>query len=438
MISPHNVRRSLLSLVDSMQQDPSPFVMNPGKDFTRKRDIQFRDVLLSIMTLSNHSMNEELKNYFAPLGKNIPYQSAFSMQAAKLNDDAFPFLFSEFNKAWSFKKKLKGFHLLAVDGSDLNVPADKNDCSTYIPYNSKNGGYHQMHLNVTYDILENRYTDLIIQPRGLLNEIEAACQMVDRNSVKGKCLFIYDRGYESFNLMAHVIENKQFFLIRAKNIQNKQSTYKNFSIPDDDEFDIDLDYCLVRSQKKIYREDKNNYRTLTKNSNFDYIDPSDKETKYHLSYRLIKIKLDNGTFEYLITNLPRKIFTLKDMKKLYGLRWNVEESFLFLKYDIALNFLHSFKRKRIRQEIYAKFILYNYISLIISGIKIPDDGKKRKYTYKVSFKDAVSFCRDYLLKLKNWKYTERELLRHKTPIRPNRKYERNLVSQRLRPLVHRS
>lgn len=434
--NPHTVRQILLHLIHFMQQNLEPFVDNPQKDFSRKRAILFSDVILIILTMAAHKMKKELYHYFSPLKKTVPYNSAFSQRRGKINSNVFPYLLAAFNRAIPFRKKFKGLHVLAFDGSDLNVPAKASDCATFIPYNSRNGGYHQVHLNASYDLLEKRFADLVIQPRAEVNEIAAACDMVVRNPLEGPSLYICDRGYEAFNLMAHIVEREHFFLIRAQELSSVSSPYHHFSLPDTDEYDIDIQFLLTRSRRKIYRQNPTKNKILHSRTRFDYIKQEDKETLYPLSYRLIKIKLEDGHFEYLLTNLPRESFGLSEMKELYHLRWKIETSFLFLKYGFCLNYFHSIKPERINQEIYAKIIMYNFTSLIVATVKIPD--KKKKYKYKIAFTDSIYLCMDYLLERQEWDYIEKELLRHKTPIRPDRKYPRKMASQRLRSFQHRS
>ena len=69
-----------------------------------------------------------------------------------------------------------------------------------------------MHLNAVYDLMEERYLDVVIQKRAQINERSAFVQMVNRNSLAGKCLYVADRGYFSLNVIAHIIRADQFFL----------------------------------------------------------------------------------------------------------------------------------------------------------------------------------------------------------------------------------
>ncbi|MFQ6844694.1 MAG: hypothetical protein ACLRTT_15605 [Lachnospiraceae bacterium] len=75
------------------------------------------------------------------------------------------------------------------------------------PGHSANGVY-SMHLNAFYDLDTHTYTDALIQPVRCKNEFSAFCDIVDRHDVLDgrKNVYIGDRGYCSYNNMAHVVE----------------------------------------------------------------------------------------------------------------------------------------------------------------------------------------------------------------------------------------
>ena len=81
-----------------------------------------------------------------------------------------------------------------------------------------------MHLNAFYDLTTHTYTDALLQPVHNKNEFGAFCDMVDRHEILegSKNVYIGDRGYCSYNNMAHVIEQDQFFLFRTKDIHSKR------------------------------------------------------------------------------------------------------------------------------------------------------------------------------------------------------------------------
>jgi len=325
-LTPRSICGKLNKTVGTMVQTMDQFVKNPGRDFTRNRMCSFAKVIIILMTMESHSLRKEIKNLF-PDKKVIKWKdlittSAFVQARGKLNEKALPALFHQFNKKTPYSKTLNGLHPIAIDGSDANVPADIKDCNTFIPYNSNNGGYHQMHINVAFSLLDQRYSDVVIQLRAQLNEVSAACTMVDQKRVKGKCLYICDRGYVSFNLMAHIVEKGDFFLIRVKELNSINSPYKFIDIPENEEFDIPVRFLLTRKRSLVLKDPKM-YKAIMKQSVFDFLPEDDKTSVYELSYRLIGIRLDNGSFEYLITNLPAKKHPISVMKQYYHLRWKI-------------------------------------------------------------------------------------------------------------------
>jgi hypothetical protein len=66
------------------------------------------------------------------------------------------------------------------------------------------------------------------------------------------------------------------------------------------------------------------------------------------------------------------------MKHLYHLRWDTEEAYFMLKYKANLVYHHSRKKEFIIQETYARLILYNLTSLLISCVKVPEKDTKYK------------------------------------------------------------
>ena len=96
--------------------------------------------------MAGHSLRKELDDYFLSNSRSLPSVSAFVQQRAKLSPDAFPRIFRCFNNRLPFTQTYRGLHLIACDGTDLNIPSIPGDKDPFIPYNSKNGGYSQMHL----------------------------------------------------------------------------------------------------------------------------------------------------------------------------------------------------------------------------------------------------------------------------------------------------
>ena len=111
--------------------------------------------------------------------------------------------------------------------------------------------------------------------------------------------------------------------------------------------------------------------------------------------------------------------------------WDIEVSYRRLKYSINLNALHSKRRDFIRQEIWARMIMFNISMIIIEeAYKLKFKKKDRKYEYKINIARAIHLIRDSITKRKGGappdllELITKEIL----PVRPGRSFERRTRS----------
>jgi len=440
-MKPSYVKNSLLSVIEEARANSSEYVNNPGRDMTRSRKCDFKDTILTILHFSSYAVNRELSSFFGLIPEKLPSGSAFSQQRNKYNEKLFPYLFSSFNAKFPFTKTYRDLHLLACDGTDLNLPTCSSDQKYFVRFARSDGGYYQAHINAFFDLCEGRYTDFVIQPRPDMDERAAFCEMAKRCPMD-KTLFIADRGYPSLNVIAHMFSKSSYFLFRIKD-PLKDHTMFRYVIPEDEkqkgEFDIDVCIGVTRSNKNQYKKHPERYKIARKNRRFDFIDPDNKTTVLDCSFWIVSILIPGTGYEYLITNLPRDTFPSKEIQKLYGMRWGIETSFRSLKYAVDLSHLHSVKRSLIIQEIIAKFIMYNLTALLIAcGAAKLKLNSKNKWRYKISFADAASVSRFVLKESPPDKTIIALLLRHLTQIKPDQHHPRNVQSQQVRHLNNRA
>lgn len=396
-ITPKIVKRTLKKRIKEISNNPQIFAKNPDKDFCRNRKLPFEKMMYSILSMSGKDLKCELMDFF-DLNKNLPTVSAFVQQRNKISTTAFETLFHQFTNSFPQQKLYKGYRLLAVDGSDLHTPTNPQEKSCYYPGTNGQRAYNLMHLNAMYDLMNNIYVDAVVQGSKNENEHKAFVSMVDRDNSPIPTIYIADRGYESYNNLAHIQEKGQKFLIRVKDLKSN-GIVSGLSLPTDDEFDEVFNFLLTRKQTKDIKQNSN-FKFIPHNVNFDYL-PSFCKKKipvipYCLDFRLVRIKIDNDKYEVLITNLKPDEFSSSDLKELYSMRWGIETSFRSLKYTLGLLFFHSKKAEYILQEIFAKLTMYNFTELITSHVVIKQ--KDRKLSYKINFSASVHICRNFLLK----------------------------------------
>ncbi|MBO6112604.1 MAG: transposase [Lachnospiraceae bacterium] len=85
----------------------------------------------------------------------------------------------------------------------------------------------------------------------------------------------------------------------------------------------------------------------------------DFEEIAEITYRAVRFKISDDTWETIITSLDRFRFPIEKMKELYHLRWNIETSYREYKYDLGVVNFHAKKDAFILQELYARLIMYN-------------------------------------------------------------------------------
>lgn len=449
ILTPNIIHSKLLNIISDMKQHPDGFVMNPGRDFTRNRLLPFEDTILLTMNMQTSSLDGEIANFWLVRHPNdghasnplyCPTKSAFVHRRSKLTDKVFPEILHRFNQAVPVSSKVKGYHCIAIDGTDQNIPKDASDDSTFISYNSGKGGYHQLHINVMYHLGDNRYLDAIVQPRSAINEKDAAVSMIRCNPMKDKCLYIMDRGYDAFYVMADILDMNQSFLIRIREADRPKSPFAFLTDPEAKSLDILTEFYITRSRKSLPNIPRNQIKYVPANRRFDLIPPDDKRTVYRLPVRFIKITLDNGSAEYLVTNLPVSKFSLNDFKELYHRRWIIETSFLFLKYGIALDHPHSIRRRFQIQEIFACLILFNFISMIIACADPPKASSK--YKYQINRSNAIRLGRRFLIIALASPVSDLAVLdmvsRNPVPVREDKDRPRVMRSQRLKSLQNRA
>lgn len=403
-------------------------------DFTRNRKLHFPDVVMLILSMAGCPIREELLEYF-DYDINTATASAFVQARAKVLPEAFELLLHLFNKAYPCAETYKGYRLIAVDGSDLNIPYDPQDLTTF--HRNQNNACSLYHINAAYDILNNRYVDMVIQGNANKYEQKAMWIMAERFPTS-KTIFIADRNYPTWNNMEHIIRSGKYFLIRTKDIHSSSSLLRKFSLPDS-EFDLDIKTTLTTKQTSDVRLHPEKYRFLSTSSTFDFFDAGNPF--YDVSYRVVRFKLE-GTEDYecIITNLPRNEFGPAEIKELYHLRWQEEISFRHLKYSADLSAVHARKRSSILQEIWARAILYNFSFVIIRELAKRRAKKKRKYEYVINKTRAIHLIRDLLMKRKGGSSPpdlEGLISNEILPLRPGRSDPRKVRAQSVIPFNYR-
>ena len=403
-----------------------------GKDFSRKSVLTAETVIRLLISAEVGSLAKILHD--AGIQATA---SALSQRRAQIPPEVFRTVFTNFNSTCADNNFFQGYRLLAVDGTAVNLPRNPK-APSFVQNDGIPKGVNQLHVTPLYNILSRTFDDLVIQPEPKKDEIGALVDMLERNTFTQKTLIIADRGFESYNLIAHCLEKENAdFLIRVR--QNYSAMREVAKLPMM-ELDCTIRPTITTTQTK--EDKKNGYVFLqvpkkskvgskTRRGRWDFPSP------YPMKLRVCRFLLDNGEFETVATSLPRS-FSLDDIRELYHLRWGVETSFRDLKYTLGLVNLHGKSDALAEQEIYASLTAFNFASRVCNEVVVRQP-KNGVYAYKVNFKMAVMLCKEFLRtpRADGEKLSE-EIARHTVPIRPNRQDERNLRAKGFYGFVYRA
>ena len=181
-------------------------------------------------------------------------------------------------------------------------------------------------------------------------------------------------------LYTNIMSMNSYFIVRLKDRNYIDDRYK---IKENDS-EIQLEITKERLKKFHNKTLKEKYGKIK-----------------HLNLRLLTITLENGTTEYLLTNIQDKNFTIEDFKELYNLRWGIETNYNTMKNILNIENYTGKRKITIKQDIYSKFLKYNifqyyriYFNLLINRTK---RQKGITHEYKVNQAHLIRKLKKYLL-----------------------------------------
>lgn len=391
-------------------------------DFTRKRKVMPADIVLYELNKRGLSTKMEIINFNDINNIQDISSPGLFKQREKLNPDAFVYLNREILKNFYYNysdevKTFKGYVLKAVDGSDYEIPNTK---TTREKYNGKQQNQcARITVSTCFDVL-NKYTlDTIIEKYDYseTDMLKRHLDTIKEQKLLGnfKSITIADRNYKNLSFFYHSIKNDRKFLIRISSSCYEKETSKMKS--NDEIIEIKYEYNRV----KYYKE-------------------SDPELYKHLKsgntikIRCVKIVLNTGEIEYLLTNLNSNEFSTDDINELYQFRWKIELNYKHLKNNIKIECITSGKDILIKQDIYSQVLVANMLQAFIND----GDEELKKFMYKnkvkINCNMAIGIFKNTLIyilleedgdkRLKMMDKFQEAITKYMVPIKPNRKNER--------------
>lgn len=293
----------------------------------------------------------------------------------KLNTDAFLDLYHYHNQTFyadSLYDTFNGYLVLAVDGSSVNIPTTPETIKCYGSSSRKNTKPQaSLGLSCLYDVMNHMILESDCN-RCKFNEMEVAEQQIDKiNKTIGlqPFLVVMDRGYPSMPAFIRMMEKNVKFLVRLKSSDYKQE--QALLLQDDAWVDIEL----TKSRMYHYKG----------NSMGEHMKELGK-----IRLRMIKVTLENGTHEVLLTNLSEDEFNTAQIYKLYNMRWGIETAFETLKSRLQLENFTGTKPVLLLQDVYSTIYVSNLTEDIIRDMQQEQNKKETAYKHKMAINQTLS------------------------------------------------
>lgn len=392
--------------------------------FTRKRKLGFKEVVTNLMSFSRTSVQTELDRFSKSLFHNancfdLISKSAFTQARKKVSDDVFKDLanqqLSYFKKHAPHQRTWKGYRVVAIDGSLLNLPHADDIEKEFGSVSNQHDKIISARCSFAYDVLNELVLDATIAPRRSC-EKDLAISHLDHLNPSTDIL-VFDRGYPAQWLIGLLLKLGFKFCFRLS------TAWKN-------------------ATKALMLEGSDINWTMVHNTH----KKSSHMKKYEIpssinGLRLMSIDLISGEKEVLLTNLKNKQdFNVQEMSKLYQMRWGVEESYKTFKKSLHIEHFSGRTALSIKQDFYAKVLMLNLSSMVrTQAIDATTKKGDNKHPQKANKTQVLAKVKDFLIDIfytKGIKMAIEQMLSILVSrldiIRPNRSFARPDTSSRRR------
>jgi hypothetical protein len=399
------------------------------KDFIRDRVLTFPVIVLFLINLAKKTLQVSLNEFCKSIDLINITKQAFSKARKKLSPKTFILLnirlIEEFFTENTYST-WNGFRLIAVDGSDIQLPQNEQMKKQYGQAQNQNGPALPMaKISYAYDVLNRLTLDSQIDyckapERDLaIKHIET---IQTHNHDKIQNLYIFDRGYPSLGFILYLASKKEDFLIRCSTSSCFSKVKKAFDRGEED--------IIIR----LYASEATDTQILEMKNRTPFLD---RKTAF-IDIRMVVVHLKTGEKELLITTLLNKqLYPKEEFLKLYNYRWGAEENYKWHKVAMEIENFSGETPLAIEQEIFASVLTANMASLLIQEAETEifkeHETKNLKHEYKVNKRIALATMRDELMKGildpeidmdELCQTLKTDIKKYLCPVRPNRKYPR--------------
>ena len=390
------------------------------KKFTRNRKINFKEMILFILNNKGKTLTLELNEYMTKQNKETITKQAFSKQRQNINPEIFKKLNNAYIKSIYEQreiKRYKGYIVLSVDGSMLELPNSKELKEYYGVQKGQEGSVGRVRgrcLGI-YDSLNKIMAITRIDPYNVSEkkQIEEELKKIKEIYKNEKVIIVCDRFYFGISFINRLEKMGFKYLLRMRNNHYKK---EKLEMESNDEI-VDL---KVRTNSVFYAETEEESKELKKL----------KKVKT----RIIKTIIPSGEEEHLATNISKEELSEKEARELYYGRWEIEKAFDIIKNKVKIENFTSHKVIGVEQDFYSQMLLYNMLEDVkIDSGEIDQKEKNLKYEYKINMNIMVGIFREKFMDIiispteelgKKADEFNNEIKKYLVPIKPGRTYPR--------------
>jgi hypothetical protein len=342
-----------------------------GKSFVRTRVLAFSDLVKLQLNQLVKTLSVELSKGLKLLGisDGLSYsKQAFSQARQKLNHSAFQVLNKHFVTQYydteGYKLYQNKYLLLAVDGSLLQLPEQEVLAKEFGRWkNNTDKGLPVCRCSVLYDVLNHVVlaSDLDAYAIGENTLYERHLKTLEESctGLSAPRLYLMDRNYPSFQKFIEIEQAGDKYVIRcASNYCKEVATF------------------VASEQDEAILTISLNKERIAHN---DFLKRLGTSVPKEIKVRIVRIKLTDSTYEYLLTNTD---FTHAELKELYHLRWGIEGFYFILKDHMQLENFTAKTTEGIKQDFFAKIFTSNIAQLLVEEAQIiidkENEDKKKK------------------------------------------------------------
>lgn len=342
-------------------------------DFTRDRVLNFVVVFMLILRKSVKSIQLALNEIFVQgvIGSTVS-SSAYVQARKKFKHTAFielnDYVIDQYY-ADDDIKRWKGYRCLGIDGSKVILPNTCEMKEVFGEIKIKNlemeGSYASATFECCYDVLNKIAIKTILAP-GATYEADLAIAMLDTG--KDSDLYIYDRLYASYEMLATLTSKNKNYIVRCQ--KNSFAATRS----------------LFKQEGSVWSKIVSLKAPMTQR-----VKLKAKGLPLEILVRFVSVILSTGEVEVLATSIMANDFSRDDFKEAYHLRWGVEGYYNLVKGRLSLENFTGKTAESVRQDFWSTIFISNLETVLTEDTENRINSESSDSQHEKQINKAVSF-----------------------------------------------